>query len=173
MEVRHGKNGPSVELPMESNYGSRRFGQLYNLRTFAFPKSWQVQIFEPDGAAEMRPLSAGEVWEGVRRPIGTEPLRKLAERCKDAAIIVDDLSRPTPAFEVMPHILEELKAGGIGEENVSIVIGLGTHRPITKAEQRRKLGKEIVERIQVINHNAWSRNTSAYPCNSTRLSAES
>ena len=162
MEVRSNRTGLSVELPMENNYGSRRFEQQYNLRTLTFPRSWQVEPFEPDNVGEMRPLSGDEVREGLRRGIGSEPLRKLAEGRKDAAIIVDDLSRPTPAYAVMPHILEELRAGGLDEGKVRIVIGLGTHRPISKAERQRKLGKETVERIEVINHNAWGRNTRTY-----------
>lgn len=162
MRVQTDETGHSVEIPMENNYGSRRFGQMYNLRTLTFPKSWQVEVFEPEKVDEMRPLPADEVAEGVRNGIGTKPLRKLAEGCRSAAIIVDDLCRPTPAHAVMPTVLEELNAGGIGDDDIRIIIGLGTHRPVSRAEQRRKLGKAVVERIEVINHNAWGRNMKTY-----------
>ena len=162
MEIRLSRNGSAVHLPTDSWYGNRRFGQLYNLRPFEFPKSWDIHFFEPDRAAEMQPLSDAEIGEGVRTPIGASALRKLAESRKDAVIIVDDLSRPTPAYAVIPHVLEELQAGGITPENTTIIIGLGTHRPITRAEQRRKLGKEIVDSIRVVNHSSFTRRLKTY-----------
>jgi nickel-dependent lactate racemase len=111
----------------------------------------------------MRPLGREEIRAGVRQAIGGEPLRKLAEGRKDAVIIVDDLSRPTPAFAVIPFILDELKAGGIRDENTKIITSLGLHRPITVAEQRRKLGRDIVDRVEVLNHNAFTRRLKRYP----------
>ncbi len=162
MELRKAQNGFAIRLPTESWYGGRRFNHLYNLRDFSFPRSWNIEVFEPDGVEGMRPLGDDEIRKGVQQAIGTEPLRKLAEGRKDAVIIVDDLSRPTPAFAVVSFILDELRAGGIGEDKTTIIIGLGTHRPITKAEQRRKLGKEIVDRVKVVNHNAFTRKIKTY-----------
>ena len=162
MEIRNSRNGFAIRLPTESWYGSRRFNRLYNLREFWFPRSWNIEVFEPDGVKGIRPLSDGEIRKGVQQAIGTQPLRKLAEDRKDAVIIVDDLSRPTPAFAVMPTILDELRAGGIGPDRTKIIVGVGTHRPITVAEQRRKLGKEIVDRVEVVNHNAFTRRIKTY-----------
>jgi len=162
MEIRKSRKGFAVHLPTDSWYGSPRFARLYNLRRFEFPKSWDIHLFEPDLVDEMVPLSAAEVGERIRTPIGSSALRKLAETRKDAVIIVDDLSRPTPAFAVIPHLLEELQAGGISPENTTIIIGVGTHRPISMAEQRRKLGREIVDRIRVVNHNCFTRRLKTY-----------
>ena len=163
MEIRKARNGFAIRLPTDSWYGSRHRNYLYNLRSYQFPASWQVEVFEPDRVQEMRPLGREEIRTGVQRAIGAEPLRKLAEGRKDAVIIVDDLSRPTPAFAVIPFLLEELKAGGIGEEKTRIITSLGLHRPITVAEQRRKLGRDIVDRVEVVNHNAFTRRLKRYP----------
>jgi hypothetical protein len=128
MEIRKSRKGFAVHLPTDSWYGSPRFARLYNLRRFEFPKSWDIHLFEPDLVDEMVPLSAAEVGERIRTPIGSSALRKLAETRKDAVIIVDDLSRPTPAFAVIPHLLEEMGDHGISPENTTIIIGVGTHR---------------------------------------------
>lgn len=162
MKIRKVPNGFAIWLPTESWYGDRRFRYLYNLREFWLPRSWNIEIFEPDGAEEMRPLSNDEIRRELQQAIGTEPLRELAEGRRDAVIIVDDLSRPTPTFAIIPFILDELIAGGIDEGKTKIIIGVGTHRPITKREQRKKLGKEIVDRVEVVNHNAFTRRIKTY-----------
>ena len=155
-------NGFSVKLPSESWYGGRRFDYLYNIRDYEFPSSCAIEVFEPEGLQAMRPLSGREVVKQLQDTIGTEPLRKLAEGRKNAAIIVDDLSRPTPAYAIVPAILDELKSAGMGEDKVTIIIGLGTHRPITVAEQRRKLGKDVVARVKVVNHNCFTRKLTTF-----------
>ena len=149
-------------LPTDSWYGAKRFAYRYNLQTFRFPKSWDITVFEPDRKDDLRAMDEEQIRQSVRNPIGSEPLRKIAEQRKNAVIIVDDLSRPTPAFAVMPYILEELTSGGIREENIRIIIGLGTHRPLHKFEQRRKLGSDIVDRFEVVNHNAFTTQLTKY-----------
>ena len=129
-------------------------------RNMMFSKD--IEVFEPDGVDDLLPIDDDQIQLAIRNPIGSEPLRKIAESRKNAVIIVDDLSRPTPAFAVMPHILEELKTGGIGEGDIRIIIGVGTHRPIKRFEQRRKLGKDIVDRVEVINHNAFTKKIKRY-----------
>ena len=162
MEIRKVRDGFAVQLPMDSWYGNRRFDHLYNLRPFRFPRSWHIEVFAPEGIVQARPLTGDEIRRGVQQAIGTEPLRKLAEERRDAVIIVDDLSRPTPAFAVLPCVLDELEAGGIVADRTKIIIGVGTHRPLSKAEQRRKLGKEILERVEVVNHNCFTRKLKTY-----------
>ncbi|MFC1525633.1 lactate racemase domain-containing protein [Candidatus Latescibacterota bacterium] len=158
MEIRRKGDGQlSVDVLTDSWYGSRRHGYLYSKRELAFPGSWDVTVFEPHAADDMRPMSPDEVRRALQQPIGSEPLRRLAEGRRTAAIVIDDLTRPTPSFAIVPLILEELEAGGIGAVDTRIVVGLGTHRPITRAEMRRKLGRDVVEGVEVINHNAFTR----------------
>ena len=161
-EVRKTRDGSFLTLPMNSWYGGSQFDHLFELREFPIPSKWDVQIFEPQGLRGAVPLSAEQILRGLRDPIGADSLTEMASGRRDAVIIVDDLSRPTPAFAVLPHILDELAAGGLREEDIRIIIGLGTHRPLTKAEQRRKLGRGIVDRIQVVNHNAFTRQARHY-----------
>jgi len=56
-------------------------------------------------------------------PYGTPRLRELARGRRDAVIVVDDLSRPTPAARLLPLVLEELAAGGIEPAKVRALIG--------------------------------------------------
>lgn len=162
MKISKRKGRWHIKLPMDSWYGTRGQQSLYRLIDLQFPLDWDIEVFEPHGADQAKPLSHEEISRALREPIDSESLRTLAEGRRNAAIVVDDLSRPTPAYAVLPDILEHLEAGGIGSDDTRIVISLGTHRPLTKAELRRKLGGNVVERIEVINHNCFSRRVTRY-----------
>ena len=94
---------------------------------------------------------------GIRRalaePIGAPPLREMARGRRDAVILVDDISRPTPAFRLLPYVLEELAAGGIAEEHVIVIAATGTHRPFRRQEWVKKIGLELTERLDIRSHN--------------------
>ena len=93
----------------------------------------------------------GSVAEALRKPIGTSPLSKLTKRSDKVVVLVDDLTRPTPQNEILPPVLEELCAGGLGADNIEIMIALGTHRPMTDAEIVDHLGPDVAERFEVTN----------------------
>jgi nickel-dependent lactate racemase len=48
-----------------------------------------------------------------------------------------------------------LHAGGITDDQIRFLCGPGTHRPMTSPELEAKLGKEIVARYPVYNHNNY------------------
>ncbi len=92
------------------------------------------------------------VVEAVRDPTGTPPLNKIAKKNDSIIVLVDDLTRPTPQKEILPVVLRELCSSRANEDNIKIMIGLGTHRPMTDAEILDHLGPEVVERFGVSNH---------------------
>jgi nickel-dependent lactate racemase len=87
------------------------------------------------------------------QPLGCKPLREMAGDAKRVAIISDDATRPTPAAQIIPHILAELADGGIREEAISFVLANGSHRAMTDTEIAAKLGKATAAKFRVINHN--------------------
>ena len=93
--------------------------------------------------------------QALQETIGAPPLREFARGRSSAAILVDDLSRPTPAFRLLPYVLEELAAAGIGADAVKIICALAAHRPMTRDDLVKKVGLDIVDTMQVLNHNAY------------------
>lgn len=89
--------------------------------------------------------------EALENPIGTGKLDDLLKPNHNVVIMVDDITRPTPAAKILPFILERIERAGIPDEAVLIFIGMGTHRPMTEEELRIKLGDGVRERYQVIN----------------------
>ncbi len=105
-----------------------------------------------------RPLgtAAGDEGELIRgalaNPVGTPRLRDLARRGQKVVIVASDLTRPCPSERLLPPILDELSAAGVRDEDVTVVIGLGLHRPITEAERMEAVGEAVFRRVRVVNH---------------------
>jgi nickel-dependent lactate racemase len=89
-------------------------------------------------------------------PIGSPPLLELVRRRRPrtVAITVSDVTRPVPNRRFLPALLEVLAEAGIGDRQISIIIGTGMHRPSTPLERELILGREILDRVEVIDHTA-------------------
>ncbi len=90
--------------------------------------------------------------EAMARPIGAPPLRELVRPHQRVAIVTSDLTRPCPSERLLPLILEELAAAGVPDSQVTVVLALGLHRPMTEGEIRAAVGEAVVRRVRVINH---------------------
>jgi lactate racemase len=119
-----------------------------------FPESWDIT--ECRMAGHDKPsLSEDEMRSALQSPYGTPRLREMAKGVKRVCILFDDISKPTPASRIMPLVLEELHAGGVTDEQIRFVSAPGTHLPLKYREFVAKLGREIVEKYPVYNHNIW------------------
>jgi len=96
---------------------------------------------------EIRPNPVPEVADlrqetinGLRCPIGSEPLNALAQDAGKVAIVISDHTRTLPSGLLLPVVLSELEQAGLKKDAVTVVIGGGSHRPVTEEEKRRLLG---------------------------------
>jgi nickel-dependent lactate racemase len=102
-------------------------------------------------AVEQIPEQTRIVGEALDRPIGTGKLEELLQPSNRVVILVDDITRPTPAFKILPPILQRIHGAGIPVEAVTIFLAIGTHRVMTEEELRHKLGDEVRERYRIVN----------------------
>ena len=123
--------------------------------TLTFPEGWEVTVLAPDAAPALGESQRRAAFE---RPIGTPRIAQMARGKTSAAIIVDDLSRPTPASELIPAILRELSEAGVPAGGIRFVVGCGSHRPLTREEMALKVGADIVRDFPVTCHNFMSGN---------------
>ncbi len=108
--------------------------------------------------------SVGDVYTEVRRalkqPVAAPPLREVVQRIVHTAptvcIIVPDGSRPMHQDEIARAVFDELTDSGVGSEQITIVVALGTHEPMTDEELRELLGSYLVDCVRVQNHDCWS-----------------
>jgi nickel-dependent lactate racemase len=91
----------------------------------------------------------------LENPIETPKLKDLLKPDQSVVILVDDITRPTPAAKILPFILEEIEKAGIPNEAVRFFMAIGTHRRLTEEELSIKLGNSIRERYKVINRDYW------------------
>lgn len=103
------------------------------------------------------PDERGAFVDGVRRPTGTAPLRDLAAAHQRVAIVIADITRPSPSERFVPWIMEEL--AHVPRNQFVIINGTGSHRANTHDELVRMLGAEIVASVPIVNHNAFDDST--------------
>ena len=119
-----------------------------------FPAAWEITV-QPMLGDKAPVLGREEILAGIRKPIGTRQLRDLAAGKKSAVITFDDLTRPTPTYDIAPLVIEELLAAGVPEERIIFMGSYGTHRNLEQDEVVRKLGANLLRRFAWVNHNTW------------------
>lgn len=93
----------------------------------------------------------------LRNPIGTPPLKELVKATDTVAIVISDITRPTPNHKMVPVLIQELDHVPI--ENFVIINGTGTHRDQTKEEFLQMLGDWVVDNVRIINNQCHDKET--------------
>lgn len=123
---------------------------------FELPASVDVTLVE-EKRLPILPDPQRAIREAVAHPIGRQRLSASVRPGQRVAIIVTDITRKLPENIILPVILEELQAGGIRPEDITVVVATGTHRPNTREELNAMFGQEMVDRLHFVNHNAWDK----------------
>jgi lactate racemase len=95
------------------------------------------------------------VLEALRNPIGLPPLAEMVKSTDKVAIVISDITRPTPNDKLVPWIIEELSH--VPHANFVVINGTGTHRDQTTEEFVQMLGQSVVDNIRVINHHCHNK----------------
>lgn len=96
--------------------------------------------------------------KAIAHPIGTAVLADQVRPTDRVAVIVDDITRPTPVHAILPRVLGSLADIGVPRGSITIVIALGSHRPMTPVEIRQKLGTSAAKNYRVVNDPADAMN---------------
>jgi nickel-dependent lactate racemase len=96
----------------------------------------------------------------LHSPIGSAPLAQRVRAQDRIAIVISDITRPTPNQRIVSWLLEELSF--IPRSQFVILNGTGSHRANTRDELIQMLGAEIVESVEIVNHNAFDEETLRY-----------
>lgn len=103
---------------------------------------------EPDPLAD----PAGAVARSLARPIRSRPLAEIARGRGSACVVISDITRPVPNPVLLGPILRTLEEAGVPRERILILVATGMHRPSTPEERERLVGREVLERYQVVDH---------------------
>jgi nickel-dependent lactate racemase len=123
IDLKFGKNTVKIEVPTQ------------NLMDVLEGRFKEVSIDED--------YESEQILQALQHPIGTQRLSSLVKRGQKIVIMASDITRPSPTRKLLPPLLEELFRAGVSEEDITIVFGMGIHRPHTREEQKALVGERV------------------------------
>jgi nickel-dependent lactate racemase len=93
------------------------------------------------------------VLEAILNPIGSPTIQDIAKPGQTAAIVIDDHTRGLPCHILLNPLIAQLKSAGVKEDDVTIIIGTGTHRATTPEEQQQLLCDVACQEHRIKVHN--------------------
>ena len=141
------KSMQKIPIPSRLWYGNKEWD-------LTLPDRWQVDNLNSPGF-DKPGLTAEQIKEKISHPIQGPTLQELAKGKKEAVIVFDDMTRPTPAKEIAPHIVESLHRAGMKKDQIRFIWALGAHGAYDMINARKKLGDEIAENYAIYNHDPF------------------
>lgn len=130
-----------MELSLKYGHASQRLHLPAGLRTAVLTPG------RTGGAATEPDL----VRAALAEPIGRPRLASLVSPGQQVVVVTADITRPCPSDRLLPAVLDELNGAGIPDRDITVVFGLGTHRPHTAAEQESLAGPAVFRRVRCID----------------------
>jgi nickel-dependent lactate racemase len=112
------------------------------------------------GETHPLPDPAAAIRAALERPDGTPSLQEIVRSKGGPArlsvcIATSDITRPVPyrgEHGILPPLLAALHAAGVQREQVTLLVGTGTHRPSTAEEKVRMFGADVAGAYRVVDH---------------------
>jgi len=118
---------------------------------FELPPGWRATVIESRATPVIEDVPAA-VEAAIAEPIKSPRLRDLARPGDTVCIVFTDVTRASPDHLLVPPVLAELEMAGVRDEDVTLLCGIGMHRPSTPEEKVAKLGQAVIDRYQVIDN---------------------
>jgi lactate racemase len=115
------------------------------------PPAWSLTTLEPNPSTPLPDLRAA-VEAALARPLHSSPLSDLAAPGARVCLVFTDATRACPDHILVPAILRELDRAGVPADHITLLCATGLHRPSTREEKIAKLGRDVLERYRVIDH---------------------
>lgn len=129
---------------------------LYGKDGLLLELSDDVFLVEPNHLPGIEEEKAA-VTHALRHPIGAHSLKETVKATDTVAIVISDITRPTPNHKLVPWLIEELNH--VPLEKFVIINGTGTHRDQTREEFVSMLGEWVVDNIRIINNTCHDKET--------------
>lgn len=126
-----------IQIPYGSDWAS-----------FSVPEENLVGIFAPNPVEPCAQPDAA-IEAALQNPLDLPPVIDLVKPGERVCILIDDYTRHTPCALIIPHLLDHLQKAGVRDENITILVSTGTHRPSTEEELRKKLGEKVYGRYRI------------------------
>lgn len=111
----------------------------------------RTTVIEPSPQRGL-PDEQAAVVAALDRPVQCAPLRDLVAPGKRIVVVHTDITRATPNDRLIPWLLAYLEGAGARREDITLLNGLGTHRPNTRIELEQMLTPAVVANYRCLNH---------------------
>lgn len=118
---------------------------------FELPPGWRGTLVQSKTVPPIDDVPA-QVTRALENPVQSPPLRALAKPGDKVCIVFTDVTRSSPDALLVPPILAELEAAGVRDGDITLLCGIGMHRPSTHEEKVAKLGQAVVDRYRVVDN---------------------
>ncbi|MBI2907028.1 MAG: nickel-dependent lactate racemase [Chloroflexi bacterium] len=126
------------------------------IRADARLADWRVIRPRPEPPLQ----DAGAAFQAAcRHPIACPSLHELFRREDKVVVVTSDGTRPVPNRLLIPWLLRELP---VPCENVTVLLGNGTHRSNTPEEIADMFGADVARSVMILNHDAFDHKTNPY-----------
>ena len=90
----------------------------------------------------------------LAQPLGGPRLGEIIrqKQARNAVVVVNDITRPTPYELMLPPLLAEIEAAGIRAADIDLIVATGIHRPHTEEDNRAVFGEGLSRRYRIVNH---------------------
>jgi nickel-dependent lactate racemase len=126
------------------------------IRPVDVPEANLLGVFSPKTANDIDETQV--LSDGFANPLGAPALRHAVKAGQRVLLLIDDGTRMTPTARVLRHVLKELHAGGIKNDQIEFLQAPGTHRPMKPDELKQKLG-EFYGKYRVHEHHYLDEST--------------
>ena len=127
----------------------------YGRTTLTF--TWEGDRFAAvaDETSSEESLTDLEVGTALDSPIHSPPLDEIIDNDDSVLIVVSDATRPTASAQVVNLLVRRLVQIGVSPSRMAVIFATGIHRPVTEQEKVELLTPFIVQRLQVLQHDAY------------------
>src|SRR6476661_1710262 len=101
------------------------------------------------------PLSDFEIGATFDAPIASPPIDEIVSGDDSVLIVISDATRATASAQVVNLLVRRLVQAGVSPSRMAIIFATGIHRPVTEKEKVDLLSSFIVQRLQVVTHDAY------------------
>ena len=114
----------------------------------------QFVVISSDQHTE-QPLTDFAVGEAFDSPIGSPPLDEIIDSDDSILIVVSDATRPTGSAQLVNLLVRRLVQIGVSPSRMAVIFATGIHRRATDEEKRELLTPFIVQRLKILDHDAY------------------
>ena len=103
------------------------------------------------------PLKDYEVGLALDDPIASPPIDELVSSEDSVVIVVSDATRATASAQIINLLVRRLIQAGVSPARMAVIFATGIHRAVTEKEKLELLTPFIVQRLRVIDHDAYDK----------------